>query len=155
MNAFINNSKPNKEQRRIAAFLGVDVSKDSAAVAAARLQGAVAGPLHLSQAKLRPTKRQATQAKELGLDITGDTQPMAAARINEELHQRNAQALERLKLKPGDWVRREVLIEGRGPLRVMVIEGEVERISANLRVHLKGRHGGGLLPGELIKIERG
>lgn len=155
MNVNANGVKPSKEQRRIADLLGVDVSKDSAAVAAARLQGALAGPLQMPQAKLPPTKRQAMQAQELGLDITGDTQRMAAARINQEIQRRNAQALERLQLKPGDWVRREILIEGRGPLRVMVTEGEVERISANLRVHLKGRHGGGLLPGELIKIERG
>jgi len=93
---------PNKFQVNIACKLGIDISRDSREVAAARLYDFLA-PAFCKKRDLRnATPRQIEFAQELGFDVSADRLPIAHAKISQHLSVLNRHALRRLRLKPGD-----------------------------------------------------
>src|SRR5688572_19514666 len=100
----MDSSKATEYQVKVAAQLGLDVSGDTCAVAAAKLGDLVGPALDQTDAVRNPTERQIAFAHALGVDVSRDTFRVASARIDDALRLRNLDALARLQLKPGDKV---------------------------------------------------
>lgn len=136
-------AKPTKEQARIAKLLELNIARDTGRVAAARILTAVANAIGQGHSTGQPKRHHRRQADELGLDISGDSAAVAAARIADELQRRNQEAFAKLNPKPGDRVRRVLLVEGKGQPIDLSVEGEITRIGKDMKIHLTvpGRRG--------------
>jgi hypothetical protein len=144
---------PTDFQRQVAAALGIDISRDSKAVAGARIQTFV-GPALLDKDRSAPaTERQLAFAEALGLDVRGDSNLVASAKIADELFDRNTAAAERLRLKPGDRVRVRHRVEVEGKTHDWLDEHVVSSIQPNCRIMFKGGNGMGAWPTQVEKVE--
>src|SRR5258706_7988428 len=106
--------KPSAEQLRVADALELDVSNDSEIVAAARIHDAVADAIGDRHGSRQATPRQIDFGRSLGMDLANDSLRVASARIAEVLYRRNAEAIDRMGLKPGDRVAKRHLGEHNG-----------------------------------------
>jgi hypothetical protein len=136
------------EQRSLAAFLGIDVSTDTRAVAAARLLDKVAGMIGFEPSE-PASERQKAFAESLGENVGTDTKRVASAKISESLFTKNQEAISALNLRPGDRVVRVEHFEFDGDMRVLEREFVVSSIQPNGRVFFKGGNGQGAWPTQL------
>lgn len=141
-----------EEQLRVAAALGLEVSADSESIAAARIQDAVSLAIGERSGPQPATEKQVEFARSLGLDAAGDTLRVASARIDDELRRRNLEAIERLKLAPGDRVRKRTVVTIKGERHEWTQEYTVSSIQPNTRVFFKGGNGQGAWPTQLEKL---
>ena len=135
-------------------MLAIDVTSDSAAVAAARIREAVAVAIGEPQLREPPSEKQTRFAEGLGLGVKGMTRVHVSALIDEALYLRSEVALSRLELKPGDRVRKSTFVEIAGKREVLTTEAVVSSIQPNFRVFFKGGNGQGAWPTELEVISR-
>jgi hypothetical protein len=144
---------PTVFQRQVAAALGIDISRDSRRVAAARIQTFV-GPALLDKVSVNSaTECQVDFAKDLGLDVHGDSTLVASAKIADELFDRNKAAAERLQLKPGDRVRIRRRCDHAGQTHEWTDEYVVSSVQPNCRIMFKGGNGMGAWPTQVEKVE--
>jgi hypothetical protein len=137
----MNKNSTTEAQRKIADLLKVNISKDSRAVAAARIRSVVDFAIN-PNAKFRPvTQRQLKFAKSLGLDVSNDTFWVCIAKIGDRLGELNRQALDRLQLKPGDRVIKSSVVNLNGTQHKIKQEFTVSSIGKNGRVYFKGGAG--------------
>jgi hypothetical protein len=130
--------RPTPFQREVAGALGINISGDSANVAAARLADYL-GPAIRDGRPPRPaTESQRAYADSLGLDVSADTVSIASAKIAQHLFALNKQALRKLRLKPGDRVRQIVDADVAAGLPRHLHEFIVSSIQSNARVYFKG-----------------
>jgi hypothetical protein len=144
----------NPEQLRIASLLGVCIDGDSESVAAARIEDAVASAIFPNHTAGPATESQINFGCALGLELSGLTKRVASAMIDDELQRRNAEALERLDLKPGDRVIKRREFSFGGQMHVLEDEHVVSSVGENtMRVYFRGGNGKGAWPTELTRIE--
>jgi hypothetical protein len=144
--------RPTEFQVEVAAAIGVDISGDSRDVAAARLRDYLS-PAFGAERDVRPaTQRQIEFARDLGYDVYGDSVSIASAKIAQHLFALNQQALRRLKLKPGDRVRRIGDVEVNGERHAYSEEFIVSSIQPDGRVFFKGIGCRGGWPTQLGKV---
>src|SRR5438105_6247331 len=130
--------RPTDFQMEIAAAVGVDISKDSRDVTAARLRDYLALAFG-EERKIRPaTPSQTEFARDLGFDVSDDSMSVALAKIAQHLSALNERALWRLKLKPGDRVRRISNFEVNGKKQSYSEEFVVSSIQPDGRAFFKG-----------------
>lgn len=143
---------PTSRQLELALKLGIDVRRDTEAVAGARILAEVGDAIGQPRSAHPATKPQMEFATKLGIDVSADALVVASAKIADALYQRNLAALSRLGLKPGDSVVRR---------RVGMLNGEsvdlseraiVSSVRPNLRVFFKGGNGRGAWPSELERV---
>jgi hypothetical protein len=138
---------------RIAGLLGVNLSGDTEAIAAARIEDAVSPAISAGQPPRPATDRQIEFGKALRLTLAGDSLRVASAKIDEELFRRNALAVKSLCLKAGDQVVKRETFEFEGKERVLEREYVVSSIDPrSLRVWFLGGNGQGAWPTQLEKI---
>ncbi len=93
--------KPNAYQKKIAAKLGLNISRDSYRVAAARIREIV-GPALSAQAKTHPAgPEQIELAKKFHLRVSKDSRLVASAKIQDRREQINRKLARTMGLKPG------------------------------------------------------
>lgn len=149
----MNREPPSAFQQQIATALGIDISKDSQTVAAARILTFV-GPALLEKDQSKPaTERQVAYAESLGLSVAADSTLVAGAKIGDELFARNKAAAERMRLKPGDRVRVRRQFEHNGETHELVDEYVVSSVQPDCRIMFKGGNGMGAWPTQVEKIE--
>jgi|SRR5579871_3580866 len=143
---------PTSFQKEIAGALGINISGDSTSVAAARLADYLGTAIRDGQAPRPSTEPQRAYAKSLGLDVSSDTVSVASAKIAQHLFALNKRALRKLRLRPGDRVRR--ILEGStsGPFPTRRGEFVVSSIQLNARVYFKGIGCQGAWPVQLEKV---
>jgi hypothetical protein len=147
------NSTPIPEQLRIAELLGMNISGDTEAVAAARIEDAVWPAISAGQPPRRATDPQIEFGKALGLALAGDSLRVASAKIDEELFRRNALAIKALGLNAGDRVIKREIVKFEGREHVLECEYLVSSIDASsLRVWFRGGNGKGAWPTQLEKV---
>ena len=147
-------STPNTEQIRIATLLGLDLTNDTEAIAAARIEDAVSPAIFPGQLPRSVTERQIDFGKALGLALAGDSLRVASAKIDEELFRRNAVALESLELKAGDPVIKRETFELDGKVHTLEREYVVSSIDPNsLRVWFRGGNGQGAWPTQIERVK--
>ena len=130
--------RPTEFQIEIAAAVGVDISSDSRDVAAARLRDYLA-PAFGEKRKVRlTTPSQIEFARDLGFDVSSYSVSIAFAKIAQHLSALNQRALRRLRLKPGDRVRRISDFEMNGKKQSYSEEFIVSSIQPDGRVFFKG-----------------
>jgi hypothetical protein len=146
-------STPTAEQTRIANLLGVDLTGDTEAVAAARIEDAVAPAIFPGQQPRPVTEKQVEFGRALGLALAGDSLRVASAKIDEELFRRNGVALASLDLKAGDRVIKRETFEFDGKVHVLEREFVISSVDPNsLRVWFRGGNGQGAWPTQLEKV---
>ena len=93
--------KPNAYQKEIAAKLGIDVSRDSYRVAAARIREVV-DPALSAKARTRPADAEQKElAKRFHLRVSRDTRLVASAKIQDRRELINKKLARKMGLKPG------------------------------------------------------
>lgn len=97
-------SRPTSFQKEVALALGISLRGADSLIAAARLRDHVALAVAPDDSPRPPTEKQVRFAKDLGVYTEGNSFRVCAAKIQGELTKRNADALRRLQLKPGDTV---------------------------------------------------
>jgi hypothetical protein len=95
---------PTALQRRIAKALGVNISGDTERVAAARIREFVAPAMLEKSYAEQASEKQVSYGVMIGLDLSGLSKGLASAMIDDRHAELNAEALQRLALKPGDEV---------------------------------------------------
>ena len=135
-----------------ASKLGLDVSEDTWAVAAARIHDQIAPAIRDDPQITLATVRQVQFAEQLGLNVSKDTVRVASARIGDALDQRNQEALAVLNLKPGDRVLKRETVEFEGNVHVFSNEYVVSSIGVNRRVYFKGIGCPGAWPTQIEKL---
>ena len=139
-------------QNEIAARLGVDISKDSFDVAAARILDRVA--LAVRQLPQRQASMaQKEFAKSLRLSVAKDSMRVASAKISDALHAKNIKALKRLNLRKDDKVVYTEKYETPQGAQVHTTEHVVSSIGANGRVYFKGIGCPGAWPSQLKRAK--
>lgn len=147
-------TQPTAFQKEIARRVGVSLRGASQIVAAARIYDAVETAIDPSAAPRSPTEKQIRFASDLGVYRRGDSFRVCAARIGEELRRRNAAAVRRMRLKPGDLVEKRYTFEIDGQRHESVTRHMVSSISEDFRVYFKNPNAdSGAWPSQLIKIE--
>ena len=142
------------EQMRVASLLGVCVERDTAAVAAARIEDAVALAILPSHPPSPATESQVNFGIGLGLQLAGESKRVASAMIDDQRQRLNADAIEQLDLKPGDRVIKRTEITFEGQRHILEEEHIVSSVGENtLRVYFRGGNGRGAWPTELTKIK--
>lgn len=135
-------SRPTSFQKEIALALGISLRGADSLIAAARIRDHVALAVDPDDCPRPPTEKQVRFAKDLGVYTEGDSFRVCAARIQGELTKRNADALRRLRLKPGDTV--EYARRGSyddAATSVVRSRHVVSSIGADLRVYFKAPRG--------------
>jgi hypothetical protein len=143
---------PTDFQSRLAGFLGVDLSRDTCEVAAARLADAVLPATSPLQTPRVATERQVAFARDLGIVVDDDSATVCGAKIDAELRRRNLAALRLLNLQPGDTVRRTTYYTLNGERRSAVRDFIVSSIGRDMRVYFKGGSGEGAWPTQLERL---
>ena len=126
-------------QIQIAKDLGIEVSKDSFRVAAARILDLVAPAIGYNAKPA--TSKQVEFAKGLGIDVTSDSSRVASARIQDKLEEVNSRALKELRLAPGDKVVVRKTYTFSGQEYMDEREYVVSSIKDNGMVYFKGGNG--------------
>ena len=98
--------RPTQAQIQLADKLGLNVRGLSQGVAIAKILELVEAALHGRVDNRMATDKQIAFGKQLGLDLDGETLTIASVRIGEVLEAQNLRAIRRMRLKPGDKVRR-------------------------------------------------
>ncbi|HYX71874.1 MAG TPA: hypothetical protein VE732_03830 [Nitrososphaera sp.] len=146
-------SKPSKYQKQIARLLGINISKDSWRVAAAKIHDIVDVAINPRVRDNSPTEAQIELAEQIGLDISKDTYRIGFARIADKLDELNEEALSRMQLKAGDKViftEHLSLDEESLPYLVQTVSS----IGRNGKVYFKGTtNNGQAWPAQLSKVE--
>lgn len=86
---------PNQAQFEIAKLLGLNLSGESEATAAARIHDLVAEAIH-DEPPRESTEKQRSFAESIGVNVSADSVRIASAKIGEALHEQTKAALERL-----------------------------------------------------------
>jgi len=149
---------PTDIQIRVAAALLIGIASDSRGVAAARIYHAVAEAIGERHGPRPATAKQVEFAQSLGLEVRGDTVRVVSAKIADELGRRNREALDTLRLQPGDRVMTRKVYEIDGQRHELIREFTVSSIDARGRVHFKGGNGDSAWATELERVaveERG
>jgi hypothetical protein len=132
--------KPSSYQKLIANKLDIDISNDTLNIAGAKIYDVVQSAINRDIKISSATNQQINFGKKLGLDLIDDSMRVASAKINDELKARNikAMAIEKMKLKPGDKVKKKE------KEKIVITEHTVSSIGKNYKVYFKGgnRHGG-------------
>ena len=145
-------NKPSKYQRDIAKLLGVNISKDSWRVAAAKIHDIVDAAINSRIRNNSPTEAQIELAEEIGIDVSKDSYRVCFAKIADKLDELNEEALERMQLKPGDKVVfTQHLSIDEAPLPDLA--QTVSSIGRNGKVYFKGTNNGQAWPAQLTKLE--
>ena len=144
---------PTEDQQRVAAALGIDISRDTRDVAAGRIHTAV-GPAILSKrAKDPASERQVELGKKIGIDVVGDSSLVASEKIGDRLFIINRAAAEKLQLKSGDRVRVRRRVEDGGATEEHVEEFLVSSVQPNGRIMFKGGGCPGAWAGQVERID--
>jgi hypothetical protein len=146
-------SQPTEEQKKIASLLNIDVSTDSQEVAAARIREVVEPAINPDGGYRSPTQSQIELAQKLGLDVSSDSFWVCFAKISEKLDELNQEALERLQLMTGDWVKRIQFVEFKGKRHRIEKKYQVSSVGRDGKVYFKGGNGYCAWPTQLEKIE--
>lgn len=149
----IKRSQPTEEQKKIASLLSIDISTDSQKIASARIREVVEPAINPDVGYRSPTQSQIELAQKLGLDISGDSLWVGYAKISEKLDELNQEAMERLQLQPGDWVKHTHFVEYEGKHHRMQKKYQVSSIGRDGKVYFKGGNGNCAWPTQLEKIE--
>jgi hypothetical protein len=153
LRAAMTTKKPSPFQLEIAKALGISLRGASSLIAAARIRDHVALAISPDDAPRAPTDRQIKFAKDLGVYSEGDTFHVCRAKIQGDLTRRNAEALRRLRLKPGDHVEYTRQLDYDGDTRVLRSRHVVSSIGKDLRVYFKNPGGeSGGWPSQLTKV---
>jgi hypothetical protein len=151
------NPKATTYQIKIGAQLGLDVSGDKIAVAAAKIGDIVGQALDPTDTVHRPGGEAIAQARSLGIDISHDTVRVAFAKIEDAGRLKTFETLAKLGVKPGDKVgiRRSAFVGGR--IEQEVQEWVISWISREGEVFFKRANGRSAWPQQLVKVpsERG
>ena len=139
-------------QKELARALGIELSDQTEAVAAAFLHDAVARAI-LDEPRQPSTSNQRVFAGSLNLDVGADSRRVASARIREARDSRNRDALQALQLAPGDRVVRIQTFEIDRVTHFDEREFIVSSIGPNHRVFFKGGQGQGAWPTQLRRAE--
>jgi hypothetical protein len=144
---------PTAFQNEIATALGISLSGADALIAAARIRDHVALAIAPDEHPRAPSEKQVRFAKDLGVFTEGDTWHVLIAKIQAELTRRNAIALQRLRLKPGDTVEYTRSFEYDGKKHTRATRHVVSSIGKDLRVYFKnpGSESGGW-PSQLKRV---
>jgi hypothetical protein len=142
---------PTVHQIEIAAKLGIDISGDSQAVAAARIREQVELAIRPEKEYRSATSAQINFGKKLCLDLKDDSIWVASAKLQDELDRLNRLKLEELQLKAGDPVIKTETVEVDGTVHTWETEYIVSSIGKNGRVYFKGGNGRSARPSQLRK----
>jgi len=132
--------------------LGMDVSLETWAVAAARIHDHVAAAIHSDRPAIPASVRQIEYAATLGLDVQQDSVRVASAKIGDTLNEQNRKALIALGLKPGDAVQKTEKIEHEGTVHSFTNDYIVSSIGTNGRVYFKGTGCRSAWPSQIEKL---
>lgn len=142
---------PTVIQMQIANKLDIDISKDTEAIAAARIREVVECAINPGSNYRPATQRQITYAASLRLDVRNDSFWVASAKINDRLKEMNDEALKQLNLEPGDRVIVTKTIEINEQRHEYQEEHIVSSVGKNHRVYFKGGKGQGAWPIQITK----
>lgn len=142
---------PSEEQKAIASLLRLDISRDTFAVATARIHDSVAVAIG-EKAPAPSSLRQQALAAALGLNVEQDSRRIASARIGDLLYIKNRQAIDTMRLRPGDRVTRVNHIELETERRTLEQEFTISSIQPNGRIYFKGGNGQGAWPSQIRRI---
>lgn len=145
--------EPRQSQQELAETLDIDISGDTANVAAARLYDAVGPAIERGYKAQGATENQVEFAKSIGIDVSADSLRVAGARIADTLLARNRRQLEELNLKPGDRVQRTTRYTFDGKSVAYKQDYIVSSIGENCRIYFKGGNGAGAWPSQVEKLE--
>ena len=146
-------TEPNRDQIRLAAFLGIDIASDTELVAAARIEDFVAPAIHPGGSPRAATERQIELGDSISVDLRGDSARVASARLSEELFKLNKAAAAELDLHPGDRVIQRLNGQVRGRDVVCDQEFVVSSVGKNFRVWFKGGNGRSAWPTEIKRAD--
>lgn len=130
-------SPPTAFQKQIAKALGISLRGADMRTAAARIRDYVALAIAPDANSRPPSEKQVKFAKDLGVYSHGDTWDVLIAKIQAELTRRNAAALKRLRLKPGDIVAYTRTFEYNGETHTQTTRHVVSSIGKDFRVYFK------------------
>jgi hypothetical protein len=145
-------AEPSREQQDIAERLGLTIRGEPFEVVAAMIRDAVADAVG-AETPCPSTAKQRRFAAEIGVDVQNATKRVASARIDEALKRKNAEALGRLRLKPGDAVVQMVRFEYEGTWHVSERQAVVSSLGKDGRVYFKGGNGRSAWPTQLKRVE--
>jgi len=127
-----------EEQLVLGKRLGLDLSQDTKAVAAARILDVVGSAIGDVPRYDKPTDKQIAFAESLGIDVTKCSFRVAFAMIQDACLEQEKKAVERMSLKPGDKVLRERELERDGQVYTLKREYIVSSIRDDGFVYFKG-----------------
>lgn len=142
-------TEPNRDQIRLAGFLGIDIASDTELVAAARIEDFVAPSIHPGSSPFAATEGQIELGDSISVDLRGDSARVASARLTEALFELNKAAAAELDLHPGDRVIQRLKGQVRGRDVVLDREFVVSSVGKNFRVWFKGGNGRSSWPTEI------
>ena len=127
-----------EQQLTVGKRVGLDLSQDSQAVAAARILDVVGPAIGDVRRHEKPTDRQIAFAESLGIDASGYSFRVAFAMIQDALLEQEKRAVDAMDLKPGDKVIRERQLKRNGQVYTLRKEYIVSSISDDGFVYFKG-----------------
>ena len=144
--------QPSDYQKRIAALLGIDISRDTQGVAAAKIKDIVTPAISVDTKVYPATPRQLALADSLEIDVSQDSFNVAFAKIADRLSEQNKELLDELRLKSGDKVVKCQRVEIEGRIEELSNEYTVSSIGRDGRIYFKGGNGQGAWPNKVTKV---
>ena len=129
------------KQKEVATKLGLDVSRASERVAAARIRDELAEVILERTHIPTPTKPQIEFAQSLGLDVAHDSFRVAFAKIQDCLEDENDRAIREMDLRPGVEVELAYEMDMGGKMKTFRDRFIISSIHRSGRVYFKNTTG--------------
>ena len=141
------------EQVALGEQLGLDLSRDTWAVARARILDVVGSAIGDEQRYSTPTERQTAWAESLGIDVGERSYRVAFAMIKDALWERENRLIKDMNLQAGDRVTREREYDHDGQIHKSRDEFVISSIRDDGLMHFKGTGCKSGWPSGFTKVE--